>query len=47
MQLELIAKLLDTEQQYHLKLNRKGLFDAFEQCFVTYIPQVAAMDGVI
>jgi DNA sulfur modification protein DndC len=35
MQLELIAKLLDTERQYHLKLNRKGLFDAFEQCFVT------------
>ncbi|MFM1843231.1 MAG: phosphorothioation system sulfurtransferase DndC [Cyanobacteriota bacterium] len=35
MQLELIAKLLDTERQYHLKLNRKGLFDALEQCFAS------------
>jgi len=35
MELELMAKLLDTERQYHTKLNRKGIYDALEKCFET------------
>ena len=33
MQLELLAKLMDTERQYHLKGNRKGIYEALEKCF--------------
>ncbi len=35
MELELMAKLLDTERQYHTKLNRKGIYEALEKCFET------------
>lgn len=35
MQLELLAKLLDTERQYHLKGNRKGIYEAIEKCFAS------------
>ncbi|MBJ7900730.1 MAG: DNA phosphorothioation system sulfurtransferase DndC [Cyanobacteria bacterium RI_101] len=35
IQLELLAKLLDTERQYQLKSNRKGVYEALETCFET------------
>jgi DNA sulfur modification protein DndC len=35
MHLELMAKLLDTERQYHTKSRRVGLYDTLEKCFET------------
>ena len=35
MHLELMAKLLDTERQFHVKLIRRGIYDALEKCFET------------
>ena len=35
MHLELMAKLLDTERQYHTKSRRVGLYDSLEKCFQT------------
>jgi len=35
MQLDLLAKLLDTERQYHLKGNRKGIYEAIGKCFAS------------
>ncbi|MGB3402667.1 MAG: DNA phosphorothioation system sulfurtransferase DndC [Microcoleaceae cyanobacterium] len=33
MHLELMAKLLDTERQYHVKSYRAGIFQSLEKCF--------------
>jgi DNA sulfur modification protein DndC len=33
MHLELMAKLLDTERQYHVKSYRTGIFQSLEKCF--------------
>jgi DNA sulfur modification protein DndC len=35
MHLELMAKLLDTERQFHTKSRRVGLYDNLEKCFQT------------
>jgi len=35
MHLELMAKLLDTERQYHKKTRRVGIYDSLEKCFDT------------
>lgn len=35
MQLELMAKLLDTERQFKKKTRRVGIFDSLEKCFET------------
>lgn len=35
MQLELMAKLLDTERQFRKKTRRVGIFDSLEKCFDT------------
>ncbi|MBW4650443.1 MAG: DNA phosphorothioation system sulfurtransferase DndC [Kastovskya adunca ATA6-11-RM4] len=35
MHLELMAKLLDTERQYHTKSRRIGIYEALEKCFET------------
>jgi DNA sulfur modification protein DndC len=35
MQLELMAKLLDTERQYRKMARRVGIYDALEKCFAT------------
>jgi DNA sulfur modification protein DndC len=35
MHLELMAKLLDTERQYHLKSHRVGIYSNLEKCFET------------
>ena len=35
MHLELMAKLLDTERQYHTKYRRVGIYESLEQCFNT------------
>jgi len=35
MQLELMAKLLDTERQYRKKARRVGIYEALEKCFDT------------
>ncbi len=35
MHLELMAKLLDTERQYHTKYRRVGVYEALEKCFDT------------
>jgi DNA sulfur modification protein DndC len=35
MHLELMAKLLDIERQYHSKARRVGLYEALEKCFET------------
>lgn len=35
MQLELMAKLLDTERQYKKKSRRVGIYDSLEKCFET------------
>ncbi|MGK7874508.1 MAG: DNA phosphorothioation system sulfurtransferase DndC [Xenococcaceae cyanobacterium] len=35
MHLELMAKLLDTERQYHTKSRRLGIYEALEKCFET------------
>ncbi len=35
MQLELMAKLLDTERQYRTMARRNGIYDALEKCFET------------
>lgn len=35
MHLELMAKLLDTERQFHTKSRRVGLYDSLEKCFQT------------
>lgn len=35
MHLELMAKLLDTERQYHTKSRRVGIYDSLEKCFET------------
>ena len=34
MHLELMAKLLDTERQFHVK-SRRGIYDSLEKCFET------------
>jgi DNA sulfur modification protein DndC len=33
MHLELLAKLIDTERQYFLKISRKGIYKDLEKCF--------------
>ncbi|WP_026097682.1 DNA phosphorothioation system sulfurtransferase DndC [Baaleninema simplex] len=35
MYLELMAKLLDTERQFHTKIRRSGIYKALEKCFET------------
>ncbi|NBD15659.1 MAG: DNA phosphorothioation system sulfurtransferase DndC [Cyanobacteria bacterium] len=35
MHLELMAKLLDTERQYHTKSRRSGIYQSLEKCFET------------
>ncbi|WP_171974797.1 hypothetical protein [Leptolyngbya sp. 'hensonii'] len=35
MQLELMAKLLDTERQYKTSSRRTGIYDALKKCFET------------
>ena len=35
MHLELMAKLLDTERQYHKMARRVGIYDTLEKCFAT------------
>ncbi len=35
MHLELMAKLLDTERQYHTKYRRLGIYESLEECFNT------------
>ncbi len=35
MHLELMAKLLDTERQYHTKYRRVGIYESLEECFST------------
>ena len=35
MHLELMAKLLDTERQYHTKSRRVGIYETLEKCFET------------
>ena len=35
MHLELMAKLLDTERQYHTKSRRVGIYESLEKCFET------------
>ncbi len=35
MHLELMAKLLDTERQYHTKYRRVGIYESLEECFNT------------
>ena len=35
MHLELMAKLLDTERQYHTKYRRVGIYESLEKCFDT------------
>ncbi|MEL6581295.1 MAG: DNA phosphorothioation system sulfurtransferase DndC [Cyanobacteria bacterium J06621_12] len=35
MHLELMAKLLDTERQYHTRYRRQGIYESLEQCFNT------------
>lgn len=35
MQLELMAKLLDTERQFHLLTRRLGIYESLEKCFDT------------
>ncbi|MEM8674961.1 MAG: DNA phosphorothioation system sulfurtransferase DndC [Cyanobacteria bacterium P01_G01_bin.67] len=35
MHLELMAKLLDTERQYHTKYRRQGIYASLEECFNT------------
>jgi len=35
MHLELMAKLLDTERQYHTKYRRVGIYESLEDCFKT------------
>ena len=35
MHLELMAKLLDTERQYHTKYRRVGIYESLEDCFNT------------
>jgi DNA sulfur modification protein DndC len=35
MHLELMAKLLDTERQYHTKSRRTGIYQSLEKCFET------------
>ncbi len=33
MYLELVRNLLDTERQYHIKSNRRGIYKSLEKCF--------------
>lgn len=35
MHLELMAKLLDTERQYHTRARRVGIYEALEKCFAS------------